>query len=239
MKRLPILLLTAALFSTSACAQPTSGNLDRKAIEQIVADYILENPKIIEQALIELDRRNDADMLNAVRAQLENDDRDATIGPKDAKVTIVEFFDYNCSFCKQSTAWVRETIDKYPDDVRVVFKELPILERRSKTSRNASIAALAAARQGKYPAMHFAMMDASNLAHERVEALAKTAGLDIEMWKQDMQDEGFQAQIEDTIRLAQQMPALNGTPFFVIDDEYVAGADMDKLKRIFEKALNK
>lgn len=236
MKRL--LALTVALpLMVGACAQPASGEMSKKEIEQIVKSYLMENPQVVEEALIELDRIRLAEKLDDARDALENDPRDIAMGPEDAKVTIVEFFDYNCGYCKQSTEWVRSTLKKYPDDVRVVFKELPILDSRSKTSRSAAIAALAAARQGKYPVMHFSLMAESNLAPERVEALAKKAGLDIEMWKQDMKDDKFAEQLEDVMALARQMPDLTGTPYFVIGNETVAGANVARLEEILEDAL--
>ncbi len=236
MKRILALTLAASLM-LSACTQASATDMSRKDIEKIVAEYLMENPEIVEQALEELDRKRMSESLNAIRKDLENDSRDATVGPKNAKVTIVEFFDYNCGYCKQSTEWVRDIIKKHPKDVRVVFKELPILDGRSKTSRSASIAALAAARQGKYSDMHFALMEAQGLSADRLEKIAKSAGLDIEMWQQDMKDDSLEDQIEDTFRLARQLPNLTGTPYFVIGDEIVAGANVALLDEIVKKAL--
>lgn len=236
MKRILPLTLAASLM-LSACTQASATDMSRKDIEKIVAEYLMENPEIVEQALEELDRKRMSESLNAIRKDLENDSRDATVGPKNAKVTIVEFFDYNCGYCKQSTEWVRDIIKKHPKDVRVVFKELPILDGRSKTSRSASIAALAAARQGKYSDMHFALMEAQGLSADRLEKIAKSAGLDIEMWQQDMKDDSLEDQIEDTFRLARQLPNLTGTPYFVIGDEIVAGANVALLDEIVKKAL--
>ena len=236
MKRLFTLALAAPLI-LGACSQASAKDMSRKDIEAIVADYLIENPEIVEAALIELDRKRLAEQLDAVRSDLENDSRDATIGPKNAKVTIVEFFDYNCGYCKQSTAWLQETVKKHPKDVRVVFKELPILDGRSKTSRNASIAALAAARQGKYTDMHFALMEASGLTESRIEGLAKKAGLDLEMWKTDMKDDALEEQIEDTFALARRLPEFGGTPYFVIGNETISGANTQELERVLKEAL--
>ena len=236
MKRFFTLALAAPLI-LGACSQASAKDMSRKDIETIVADYLMENPEIVEAALMELDRKRLAEQLNAVRSDLENDARDATIGPKNAKVTIVEFFDYNCGYCKQSTAWLQETVKKHPKDVRVVFKELPILDGRSKTSRNASIAALAAARQGKYTDMHFALMEASGLTEARIEGLAKKAGLDVEMWKTDMKDDALDEQIEDTFALARRLPEFGGTPYFVIGNETISGANTQELERVLKEAL--
>ncbi|WP_017930807.1 DsbA family protein [Robiginitomaculum antarcticum] len=237
MARLMPLLLVLPFLATSACAQDSRPKMSKDEIRKIVREYLLEEPELIRDALLELDRREEAEAMAALAPQLYNDSRDPSIGPKNAKVTIVEFFDYNCGYCKSSTDWVRGTIDKYPDDVRIIFKELPLLDRRTKTSRNAALAALAAARQGKYSEMHFAMMNESNLAPERVEALAKKAGLDVEMLKKDMKDDKLAEQVEDSFDLARRIPELNGTPFFIINDTFVAGADVDRLETLLDAAL--
>ena len=233
------LLLTAA--AMPACAQQapeTSVNTaDRAAVELIIRDYLLENPEIIQDALIELDRREKAAMLARVADDLYNNPDDVFLGPKDAKVTIVEFFDYNCGFCKTSTAWVQSTLEEHPKDVRVVFKELPLLDSRTKTSRNAAKAALAASRQGKYGPMHFALMEARGLTSERLESIAKEVGLDMEMWRTDMEDESLDALIEDTFTLARKIPDLTGTPFFIVNGEMVNGANIDRLNALVAEAL--
>ncbi len=239
------LFLTSALslgiFALSGCAQAQQNgttDLDTSQIEAIVKNYLLENPEIIRDALIELEAKQDRESLAAVSDALHKDPRDVVIGPKDAKITIVEFFDYNCGFCKQSTQWLKDVIEEHPKDVRVIFKELPILDGRSKTSRNAAKAALAASRQGKYSTMHFSLMAERSLTPERVRKIAEKAGLDMKKFEKDMQDPEIERQIDDTILLAQRIPALTGTPFFVVGDEFVSGANTDKLQRILDKALD-
>lgn len=237
MKRFTALMIGASLMSASACAQPASGELDREAIEKIVYEYLMENPEVLAEAQERLDEKTDQMMLAAVRDDLESDPRDVSIGPKDAKVTIVEFFDYNCGYCKRSTEWVRKIVDQHPDNVRVVFKELPILDRKTGTSRNAALAALAAGKQGKYPVMHFSLMNETNLTKERVEMIAKKAGVDVAQMRKDMKDDALAEQLEDTMRLAGQVPALTGTPYFIIGDEYVAGANVTRLQYLLDEAL--
>lgn len=237
MKLLTTLALTLPLLAGTACAQPAAGDLNREQVEKIVYEYLMENPEVIRDVMIELEAKEDREMLKAVAPSLYEDKRDISIGPENAKVTIVEFFDYNCGYCKQSTEWVANVLDKHPKDVRVIFKELPILDGRTKTSRNAAKAALAAGRQGKYLKMHLALMNERSLTPARVEALAKKAGLDVEMWKKDMEDEMFDKQLEDTLILANRIPPLNGTPFFVIGEEFIAGANVAKLQEMLDAAL--
>ena len=150
----PFLTTTIAAIGlmTASCAEagPTT-TMSKAEIETLVKEYILENPEIIRDAIIKLQEKEAVqeqeiyrESIVSAKDALENDPRDPAIGPADAKVTIVEFFDYNCGFCKRATPWVEEAAKKYGDDVRVVFKELPILDDRTKTSRLASRAALAA-----------------------------------------------------------------------------------------------
>lgn len=239
MKTFAASALALALIATSGCAQAESKGRDMKRadVEKIIQEYLMENPEILREALIELDKKEDHAALAAVSDALFKDPRDVSIGPKDAKVTIVEFFDYNCGFCKNSSDWLKGVMDKYPDDVRVVFKELPILDGRTKTSRNAAKAALAAARQGKYTTMHFSMMNERSLTKDRVLAIAEKAGLDMDKLKKDMEDPEMDRQLEDGLLLANRIPSLTGTPFFVINDDFIAGADTKKLDKMLEDAL--
>lgn len=231
-----------SLFALSACAEANTSKsavntTDRAQIESIIKSYLLENPEIIRDAMIALEEKQDRELIAAFQEELTGDSRDVSYGPADAKVTIVEFFDYNCSYCKRSTEWVRQTLEAHPNDVRVIFKELPILEGRTKTSRNAALAALAAGRQGQYKDMHFALMRESGLSEAKIEQLAQEIGLDVKKLRADMKDPKLAKQIEDTILLAQNLPPLTGTPFFVINDKYLAGANSDALQKLLDDAL--
>lgn len=239
-KTMALGLVGVGFLAAAGCAQAqnSTSTLNKAEIESIVKSYLLENPEIVRDALIELEIRQEREALAAVSDELYNDPRDMVIGPKDAKVTIVEFFDYNCGFCKKSTQWVKQVIEQHPDDVRVIFKELPILDGRTKTSRNAAKAAIAANRQGKYSTMHFSLMKERSLTAERVNKLAEKAGLDMVKFAKDMADVSIDRQIDDTISLAQRMPELTGTPYFVIGNEFVAGANTDRLQDILDTALS-
>ncbi|CAM3782078.1 DsbA family protein [Litorimonas haliclonae] len=229
---------TAMAFSLSACAQAGPGpDMKEADVERIIKDYLMENPEIIRDALIELDERQDREAIAAVSNQIFNDPRDISVGPDDAKVTVVEFFDYNCGFCKNSTQWVEDLLEDYPDDVRVVFKELPILDSRSKTSRYAAKAALAAGRQDKYTEVHFALMDQRSLTQERIRQVVKDSGADMKKFEADMKDVALDRQIEDTLLLSSRIPALTGTPFFLVNNDFVAGANTNRLDELLAKAL--
>lgn len=230
--------MACAIVSASGCAQAGQpSDIERADVEQIVKEYLLKNPEILREALIALDKKEDRASISAVSDALFKDSRDVSIGPKNAKVTIVEFFDYNCGFCKSSSDWLKNVMEKHPNDVRVVFKELPILDGRTKTSKNAAKAALAAHRQDKYSTMHFALMAERSLTEERVFKIAEDAGLDMNKLKEDMKDPEIDQILADGLLLANKIPSLTGTPFFVINDDFIAGADPNALNAMLENAL--
>jgi len=154
--------------------------------------------------------------------------------PKSKRVIAI---DYNCGFCKRATPWVEEAVEKYGDDIRVVFKELPILDDRTKTSRLAARAALAAQRQGKYAEMHFALMEQQRLSGEIIRETAEEIGLDMRKYDADLADATIDQHINDTLQLADRLPALTGTPFFVVGDEYISGANTGRLEQIVKDKL--
>lgn len=237
--------IMATCLMTASCAEAgPNTTMSKSEIETLVKEYILENPEIIRDAILKLQEKEGLleqeayrESIISAKDALENDPRDATLGPANAKVTIVEFFDYNCGFCKRATPWVEEVAKKYGNDVRVVFKELPILDDRTRTSRLASRAALAAHKQGQYEKMHFALMEHKRLSGAIIRKTAEDIGLDMNRYEADMADPTIDQHINDTLQLANRLPALTGTPFFVIGGEYISGADTARLEQVVEAAL--
>jgi protein-disulfide isomerase len=237
-------LLAVSVFSLAACSQAGATDLTKSDIEEIVRAYILENPEILREAQIALAQKEaEAEVEQSKQAiadlsdQLLRDPRDYSVGPTDAKVQLVEFFDYNCGFCKRSTDLMESVISKYPDDVRVVFKEVPVLTGPEGTSHIAARAALAAARQGKYQKFHFALMSQRSLTEDRILEIASAEGLNVEQLERDMADPSIRRQIIDNLQLTDSIPAFTGTPFFIINDEYVSGADLDRVQSLLDEAL--
>jgi len=236
-------LAITALMLTPACAQDQVPNAEREAIEEIVRSYILENPEIIEQALIELSNRERAAEAEQARANilanqdaLLNNPLDFSVGPADAPVTVVEFFDYRCGFCKRSAEWAIGLPEQFDNQVRVVFKEYPIL---SPESEKAALAAIAAGKQGKYVEMHMALMqldNASGFGPDQIDALAEEIGIDVAKMRADMQSMEAQSAVANAKALAQDI-GVNGTPNFIIGDTMVPGADIARVEKLIEDAL--
>lgn len=226
-----------------AAPSPQSGafdELETQAIERIVRSYILENPEIIREAFQALQAREQQaaekrrqQALAAHKKSLETSDVAPVLGNPDGDVTVVEFFDYRCQYCRTVAEMVRETVEA-DGNVRLVLKEFPILGSQS---LYAARAALAAARQDGYEDFHFALMSTPQKVDRKgVLALAAEQGLDIEQLQSDMQDEAIAAELRRNYRLAQALE-INGTPAFVVGDAVVPGAlDRERLESLLADA---
>jgi protein-disulfide isomerase len=219
-----LVLVTAA---GAARADETMTPAQRESVERIIHDYILKHPEVIIETLQSAEDRERAkaeersrQALVAQRKELQGDTTSPSAGNPKGDVTIVEFFDYRCPYCKQVepaiTALLRED-----GRIRLVYKELPVL---GADSVYASRAALAARKQGKYAKFHDAMMAAKGtLDSTVVMQLAAGAGLDVDKLKSDMGSPEVEAVIKQNYALAKSLE-IRGTPAFVIGDEMLPGA---------------
>ena len=170
------------------------------------------------------------------RREIFNDPSTPVGGNPQGNETIVEFFDYRCPYCKRVEPSVDAMLRQDPN-LRLVYKEFPILGPVSVT---AAYAALAAQRQGEYDAFHAAMMEAhGNITDDTVYRVAASLGLDIDKLKRDMASPEFAQQIRKNLKLADAL-GIRGTPAFVIGDKVVPGAaDIATLKSMVADAHNK
>ncbi len=222
------LALTVAVTVTDgrADSQKTSG-LSKTDVEKIVRDYLIANPEVIQQAIQALQaKREAAENARAKAAMAEYGEAlrahpmTPVSGNASGDVTVVEFFDYQCGYCKRSLASMIGLL-KSDKNVRVVWKELPIL---GPASRFAARAAMAAKKQGKYFEFHVALMGArGRLTEQKVMDAAKDAGLDVARLLGDMKDPKIEAYLDETQQLATAL-GIRGTPAFVIGDTLVPGA---------------
>jgi protein-disulfide isomerase len=232
-----------AIALTPACAQEQIDTSSKEAIEKVVYDYLMENPEVIEDALIALSQKRQLEEQELARAAIaENQDRllnyagDYSIGPADAAVTVVEFFDYRCGYCKRSASWAAELPEKYNNQVRVVFKEYPIL---SAESEKAALAALAAGKQGKYIEMHLALMELDNgtgFGPEIIDAAAESVGVDVTKMRADMKSVDVQKTVAESKGLARAL-GQSGTPIFIVGTDLVNGANIPRVEALIESAL--
>ena len=210
----------------------------KTAIEEIVREYLLANPEIFLEIQAELEKRMAKAEEERIKTSIgENAEflyrrKDAPMaGDPDGDVTVVEWFDYNCGYCKRSYKQIASLIEKDPK-VRVVFLEYPIL---SKGSEEASRVALAARRQGKYWDMHGALLQHRGRADMAAALkIAEKLGLDMERLKKDAEGEEVKAEIKRVSELAQKM-GINGTPHFLVGDRSIAGAPGNLLEELKKK----
>ncbi len=210
-------VLCAAVVSIGAAAGQewlTAGHM--WALDTILREVIVRNPEIIVR-----------------RDELLSDSASPVGGNPDGDVTVVEFFDYQCPYCKRIFPSIQALLAE-DRNLRYVFKEFPIL---GKESIFAARAALAAQRQGKYLEFHAALMPAKGkLTETRVMRLAESVGLDVDRLRRDMADGTIDAMIRRNLDLADGL-GIFSTPVFIIGDTQVPGAvEVDTLKTLIARA---
>jgi protein-disulfide isomerase len=255
MRRLaPILVAAAAMavlaggwFALTADAQRaqvsprmSTDPAELDPFEQRVRDYLLENPEVIMEALQILQQRQRAAEAATLKRTIAeriddilNDPAAPVGGNPSGDVTVVEFFDYNCPYCRRVAPTVVDLEEADPG-VRLVYKEFPIL---GPGSQFAARAALASRRQGKYVAFHNALMQATEqVTEETVMEVAREVGLDLEQLRVDMQEAAIQQAIARNLQLADAL-GITGTPSFIIGEEVVPGAvDLRMLQSLVARA---
>ena len=230
----------AAILPVPAGAAADFTPTQREAVEGIVRDYLMQNPDLLIEALRgaedKLNREADA-KAEKVLAEQRNKifaDPDTPVGGNpQGDVTIVEFFDYRCPYCKQVLPALQKLL-KEDGKLRFVYKELPVLGPQSVA---AAQAALAAQRQGKYEAFHSSMMAVKGqITEDTVYKVAGSVGLDVDRLKQDMAAPEIEKALKANLALANALN-IHGTPGFIIGNHIVPGAlDLDTLKTMVADA---
>jgi protein-disulfide isomerase len=247
---MPLRFLFVALFVVAAAGlrPPVAAASDftpdqKKEIEAIVHDYLKAHPEMLIDAIQAADDKLKAEekdkatqALAAHRQEVFNDPASPVGGNPNGNVTLVEFFDYRCPYCKQ----VQPALEKLVTDdhqLRFVFKEFPVL---GPDSQVAARVALAARKQGKYDAFHRAMMGTAGHIDEGViMKVAASVGLDMDKLKQDMKSLDIDKQLQANLDLGKTLD-LDGTPSFIVGDTIVPGAiSADDLKQLIADARGK
>ena len=241
MRRTAIALsLCLALLPAAGAAEESFTPAQEEAIRELVRTYILEHPEIILEAVQALEAKQ-AEAANASRAGVIEEQwtvltqapASPVLGNPEGDVTVVEFFDYNCGYCRQMTKDIFQLVEE-DGEIRYVLKELPIF---GQGSRFAAKAALAAARQGLYGKYHYAMMTADQKIDETTAlAIAAEVGLDVAQLKVDMLDPALDAELDQNFALANALK-VEGTPATLIGRQFVPGArSLKDLARFVEAA---
>ncbi len=206
---------------------------EQAAIEAIVRDYILSNPEIIPEAVEILQNRQKAGAIDEIRAEIEAPFANAAFaGNPNGDVTVVEYSDFACPYCKQTTADI-DRILKEDKNIKVVFRELPIL---SEASNDAALMALAAAKQGKYFAFHKTMFATGRPSPSTIENAAKEVGIDLTEARRFISSSEARQEIQNNIEIARKLQ-FTGTPAWVVGNQSEVGAvGYDGLKQMIAKA---
>jgi protein-disulfide isomerase len=199
----------------------------KRAIEGIIKDYLVQNPEIfvevqsaLETKMAEQEAAKTKELVAQHAKEIYHAPGAPVAGNPDGDITIVEFFDYNCGYCKRGFSEVAKLLET-DKNVRFVFKEFPILRDESE---QASRVALAARMQGKYWEVHSDMISTKGLVNEAVALkVAEKHGLDMAKLKADMASPEVKAELERVKDLANKL-AINGTPHFLVGDKAIGGA---------------
>jgi protein-disulfide isomerase len=230
-------LLAPALFALALCGAPQAtsaqsfSDSQRGDIETIVRNYLIAHPEVLEEAMAELSRRQTAAEAEkheagvAKNAQtIFNSPRGVVLGNKDGDVTFVEFFDYNCGYCKRAMTDMLELLKSDPK-LKVVLKEFPVLNPGSVEAAQVGVAVRMQDPSGKkYLDFHQKLLNGRGAADKaRAMAAAKEAGLDMARIEKDLASPEVRATLEENFKLAEAM-GMNGTPSYVIGKQVVIGA---------------
>ena len=215
--------------------QSTGGVGDKAAIERIVHDYILEHPEIIPEAVERLQAKRVADSIGSSRSAIETPYAGAWEGAVKGDVTLVEFFDYACGYCRASLPDLAKLVGE-DKGLKIVYRELPIL---SDESIEAAKVSLLAAEKGQYMAYHRALYASGRVTRDTVLGAAAKVGISNAAVEAAVASHKYDAEIQSNIALAQKLHA-TGTPTFVIGDQVLNGAvGYDALKKAVDAERGK
>jgi len=247
-QRFSFLLFVVAIAALAVARPPAAAAADftpdqKKQIEGIVGEYLKAHPDVLIDAIqaaddkLKADAKNKASQALAIhRQQVFNDPQSPIAGNPKGDVTLVEFFDYRCPYCKQ----VEPSLEKLVGEdrqLKFVYKEFPVLGPESDI---AARVALAAKKQGKYDAFHRAMMNTPGHIDEAVIfKVAAASGLDVDRVRQDMQSPDTEKELKANLDLGKALD-LDGTPSFIVGDTIVPGAiSAADLKQLIATARGK
>ena len=234
----PALIALAALAAPRAASAQSFTDTQKSDIEAIVKNYLVSHPEVLEEAMNELTKRQTAaeeqkhqESIAKNSDTIFNSPRGVVLGNKDGDVTFVEFFDYNCGYCKRAMADMLDLL-KNDHKLKVVLKEFPVLSEGSVDAAKVAVAVRMQDPTGqKYLDFHQKLLGGRGPADKaRAMAAAKDAGLDTAKLEKDMQSPEVKATIAENFKLAEDM-GMNGTPSYVIGKQVVVGAvGLDGLK---------
>ena len=224
-------LACTVLVAPAAVNAQSFNDQQKTELQSIIREYLVQHPEVLQEAMAELEKRQVAAEAEKTKAAVKNNaqtlfdsSRQVVVGNAQGDVTLVEFFDYNCGYCKRA---LTDLTDLMKDDskLRVVLKEFPVLGPGSQEAAQVAIAARMQDKSGKkYFDFHQRLLSGRGQADRaRALAAAKEAGFDMAKLERDMASPEVKATIEENMKLAEQL-GLNGTPSYVVGSDVVVGA---------------
>jgi protein-disulfide isomerase len=217
--------------SPSVQAQSSFTEAQRSEIEKIMREYLLRHPEVLQEVVAEMEKKQataDADKhkgaISSLKDEIFNSSRQVTLGNPQGDVTLVEFFDYNCGYCKRALSDTLELLKSDPK-LKFVLKEFPVLGPGSTEAAQVAIAVRMQDKTGKkYLDFHQKLLgNRGQIDKARALAAAKDAGLDMARIDKDLQSPEIKASLEETMKLAEAL-GINGTPSYVIGQSVIPGA---------------
>jgi protein-disulfide isomerase len=232
--RLPLRLAAAIMLLIAGGNQGQAQNISqaqRGEIERIIREYLIKNPEVLQEAIAELEKKQAAAEAEKHKAAVKdnaatlfNSPRQVVLGNPQGDVTFVEFFDYNCGYCKHALADMLDLM-KHDSKLKVVLKEFPVLGPTSVEAARVATAVRMQDKTGKkYLEFHQKLLTGRGQVDKaRAIAVAKEVGLDVARIERDMASEEVRLSLEESFKLAEKL-GLNGTPSYVIGNDVVIGA---------------
>jgi protein-disulfide isomerase len=242
LKSIALAAVTAVVFSLPAVAPAGAQSFSdpqRSEIEKIIKEYVVSHPEVLQDAMAELEKRQAAAEAEKSKTTIKdnaqtifNSARQVTIGNPQGDVTLVEFFDYNCGYCKRALSDLMDLM-KSDSKLKVVLKEFPVLGPGSEEAARVAVAVRMQDPTGKkYLEFHQKLLGGRGQADRaRALAVAKDVGLDMTRLEKDMTSDEAKTTFAENIKLAESL-GMNGTPSYVVGSEVVVGAvGLDGLKQ--------
>jgi protein-disulfide isomerase len=226
----PLLAAATIAFAAPASAQSFS-DPQREEIGKIVKEYLIKHPEVLQEAMAELEKRQQLAETEKARSAIKNhtealfnSPRQVTLGNPQGDVTFVEFFDYNCGYCKRALDDMMQLMAKDPK-LKVVLKEFPVLGPNSTEAARIAVAVRMQDKSGKkYLEFHQKLLTGRGQVDKaRALAVAKEIGLDMARLDKDLKSDEIDATLSESMKLAEAL-GLNGTPSYVINNDVVIGA---------------
>ena len=232
-KRLQYMAIAMAVVAGFAVASPARAELSaaqRTEIEGVIKDYLMKNPDVIREVLVEMERKQKADEESArtkavtdLAPTLFNSGRQAVMGNPNGKITLVEFFDYNCGYCKKALDDIAKLVKAEPE-LRLVVKDFPVLGPGSVEAAEVATALRNQIKGDKYWQYHTKLlMTRGQIGKAQALAVAKEMGADMDRLAKDTASPETRASLQEVMMIADKLQ-LTGTPTFVLGDEVIVGA---------------